>query len=238
MATHAPSATIQLQKAPMEPYGPPPMSLNVGSIGATVWPEVTHQAAPRHTSSPPSVTMNAGTPSQAMTKPCSPPISAPMPTPTPSAASHIHSLSAPMYRARYCVCATPMHIAAKPRMEPTDRSMFRVTMTSTMPVDMIATDEVCTDRFHRFRGDMKRPPDRRSKAIQISSSAPIMPSMRVSISVARKKRARAPSSLARAPALPVPSTGPAEVSLVIPAFAPAPGGATPAGSAVGFTAMR
>ena len=30
------------------------------SIGATVWPVVTHQAAPRQTSRPPSVTMKDG----------------------------------------------------------------------------------------------------------------------------------------------------------------------------------
>ena len=35
---------------------------------------------------------------------------------------------------------------------PTDRSMLRVTMISTIPVAMIATTAVCTDRFHRFRG--------------------------------------------------------------------------------------
>ena len=46
--------------APIEPPGPPPISLNVASIGATVWPLVTHQAAPRHTRRPPSVTMKDG----------------------------------------------------------------------------------------------------------------------------------------------------------------------------------
>ena len=35
---------------------------------------------------------------------------------------------------------------------PTDRSMFRVTMISTIPVAMIATTAVWTDRFHRFLG--------------------------------------------------------------------------------------
>ena len=38
------------------------MSLKVESSGATVCPLVTHQAAPRQTKRPPSVTMKAGTP--------------------------------------------------------------------------------------------------------------------------------------------------------------------------------
>ena len=53
--------TTQLQVAPIEPAGPPPISWKVASSGATVWPLVTHQAAPRQTSRPPSVTMKAGT---------------------------------------------------------------------------------------------------------------------------------------------------------------------------------
>ena len=44
-------------------------------------------------------------------------------------------------------------------MEPTERSMFRETMTSTIPVAMIPTAAVCTDRFQRFRGVRKVPPD-------------------------------------------------------------------------------
>ena len=47
----------------------------------------------------------------------------------------------------------------KPRIDPTDRSMLRDTMISTMPVAMIATAAVWTDRFHRLRGDRNRPPE-------------------------------------------------------------------------------
>ena len=83
-----------------------------------------------------------------------------------------------------------MIMPRKPSIEPTDRSMLRVTMTSTMPAAMIATDEVCTDRFQRLRGVRNKPPERTCKAIQIAASAPIMPSMRVSSSVALRKRAR------------------------------------------------
>ena len=54
--------TAQLQAAPIAPSGPPPMSRNRASSGATVCPLVTHQAAPRQTKSPPSVTMNDGMP--------------------------------------------------------------------------------------------------------------------------------------------------------------------------------
>ena len=37
--------------------------------------------------------------------------------------------------------------------------MLRETMTSTIPVAMIATEEVCTERFQRFRGVRKVPPE-------------------------------------------------------------------------------
>ena len=37
--------------------------------------------------------------------------------------------------------------------------MLRETMTSTIPVAMIPTEEVCTERFHRLRGVRKVPPE-------------------------------------------------------------------------------
>ena len=60
--------------------------------------------------------------------------------------------------------------------------MLRVTMTSTMPVAMIATEAVWTDRFQRLRGVRNTPPERMSKPIQMTASAASMPSMRTSIS--------------------------------------------------------
>ena len=57
-----------------------------------------------------------------------------------------------------------MTMPTKPRIEPTDRSILRVTMTSTMPVAMTATDAVCTDRFHRLRGVRNSPPEKMLKA--------------------------------------------------------------------------
>ena len=48
----------------------------------------------------------------------------------------------------------------KPTIDPIDRSMFRDTMIRTMPVVMTATAADWTDRFHRLRGDRKRPSDR------------------------------------------------------------------------------
>ena len=77
-----------------------------------------------------------------------------------------------------------MIMPVTPRMEPTDRSMWRVTMTSTMPVAITATEAVCTDRFHRLRGVRKVPPDRMWKPIQMTASAPIMPRKRTSTSSA------------------------------------------------------
>jgi hypothetical protein len=43
------------------------------------------------------------------------------------------------------------------RSEPTDRSMWRVTMMNTMPVAMIATETVWIVRLKMFRGVRKRP---------------------------------------------------------------------------------
>ncbi len=62
MPMHATTAITQLQKAPMLPREPPPSSWNVESIGAMVRPLAMAHAAPRHTSKPPRVTMNDGTP--------------------------------------------------------------------------------------------------------------------------------------------------------------------------------
>ena len=50
-----------------------------------------------------------------------------------------------------------MDIAITPIIDPTERSMLRVTITSTMPVAMIPMEEVCTDRFQRLRGVKKAP---------------------------------------------------------------------------------
>ena len=65
-----------------------------------------------------------------------------------------------------------MIMPMKPSIEPTDRSMLRVTMTSTMPVAMMATEAICTDRFHRLRGvrkqaarqDVEADPDQQQRA--------------------------------------------------------------------------
>ena len=54
-------------------------------------------------------------------------------------------------------CATPMIVETKPMIEPTERSMWRMTMTSTMPVAMIAIDDVWTLKFHKLRGVRNRP---------------------------------------------------------------------------------
>jgi hypothetical protein len=50
-----------------------------------------------------------------------------------------------------------MIIAQKPSMDPTDRSMWRVMITSTMPQAMMPMLAVWTDRFHRLRGVRNAP---------------------------------------------------------------------------------
>ena len=54
-----------------------------------------------------------------------------------------------------------MIMPMKPSIEPTERSMLRVTMTSTMPAAMMATGDDCTDKFHKLRGVRNRPPESR-----------------------------------------------------------------------------
>lgn len=90
-----------------------------------------------------------------------------------------------------------MIMPVTPRMEPTDRSMWRITMTSTMPVDMTAMEELWTDRFQRLRGVRNVPSARKSNAIQMTARAPIIPRKRMSISSAPRNEVGA---LAGAPA--------------------------------------
>ena len=100
--------------------------------------------------------------------------------------------------------------------------MWRMTMTSTMPVVITAMVEVWTVRIQRLREVRNEPPKRpplpggvmplmMSKPTQITASAAIMPSMRVSISVARRNRVMTPSSLC---------AGPPRVRHVVTAYSP------------------
>src|SRR5258705_88224 len=60
--------------------------------------------------------------------------------------------------------------------------MLRERMIRTMPVVMIATAADWTDRFHRFRGVRKRPPDSMLKASHRMTRAATSPSRRLSTS--------------------------------------------------------
>ena len=113
-----------------------------------------------------------------------PPRNKPSRSPTASVKIQVSGYSKPSSLGNKSAWVTPMTIPIKPSIEPMDKSIFRVTMTSTMPVAMMATDDDCTERFHRLRGVRNRPPESTSNATQISSSAPIMPSIRMSSSVA------------------------------------------------------
>ena len=70
-----------------------------------------------------------------------------------------------------------------PSIDPTDRSMLRDTMISTMPVAMIAIEALWTDRFQRLRAVRKSPPEMTSKPTQMIAVATTMPNRRTSISV-------------------------------------------------------
>ena len=60
-----------------------------------------------------------------------------------------------------------MNMPVKPSVDPIDRSMLRDTMMRTMPVAMIATAALWTDRFHRLRGVRNRPSDTMLNTTQI-----------------------------------------------------------------------
>ena len=66
------------------------------------------------------------------------------------------SLAPSIGRMEFCNKApkTPMN----PIWEPTERSIWRETITRTMPHDMIPTTATCSDRLKRLRGVRKVPP--------------------------------------------------------------------------------
>src|SRR2546422_5439772 len=72
--------------------------------------------------------------------------------------------------------------------------MLRDTMIRTIPVAMMPIEALWTERFHRFRGLRNVPPDRMSNAIQITASAAIIPSIRVSTSSGRSTPATGPNA--------------------------------------------
>ena len=195
MATQRTRPSVQLGHSPSAPIRvptvPPPSIWKVVSSGAMVWPCAYRKSRPRQTRRPPRVTMKEGTPPNATMKPWSPPMSAPRAIPTSSARIQVYGCSSPS--PRLCGSHTAWNIAIvyprKPSIDPTERSMLRDTMISTMPVAMIPIEALWTDRFQRLRGLRKVPPDTMSKAIQITASAATIPSMRVSTSSGRSSPA-------------------------------------------------
>ena len=177
--------TTQLHVAPIEPRAPPPSRWNVWSIGAMVWPLAVAHATPRQTSSPPRVTMNEGMRPKATRKPANAPMTAPRRSPPARVTIQVSGWSNPHRAGSHSAWASAMAMPTTASTDPTDRSMLRVTMTSTIPVAMIPTEAVCTDRFHRFRAVRNVPPDRMWNPTQMTASATSIPSSRVSTSVAR-----------------------------------------------------
>ena len=117
--------------------------------------------------------------------PCAPPIAAPSAIPMARATIHVYQRPNPRSNVLgiHSVWTIAIVYARKPSSEPTDRSMLRDTMMSTMPVAMMAIDELWTDRFQRLRAVRKSPPDLMLKPSQMTASAATIPNMRMSISV-------------------------------------------------------
>ena len=79
--------------------------------------------------------------------------------PTARVMTQIQELPKPITGGSHSTWSMAITIPTVPTMEPTERSMLRETMTSTIPVAMIAIAEVWTERFHRLRGVMNVPPE-------------------------------------------------------------------------------
>ena len=122
---------------PSDPNDPPPIREKVSSSGAIVLPPATRNAAPRQTSRPPSVTMKDGMPRKAISTPWKAPISVPIAMPKMTVMIQIDGWPMPRAGASHSTCNSPMYIPTIPMIEPTDRSMFRVMITRTIPVAMI-----------------------------------------------------------------------------------------------------
>ncbi len=116
--------------------------------------------------------------------------------PTANAMIQVIELLKPMMSGRISFCTMAITMARNPSSEPTERSMLRDTMMSTMPVAITATEAVCTDRLKRLRGVRKLPPkmesppwpktlERMSNMIQAKASAIISPNSRPSTSAER-----------------------------------------------------
>ena len=78
----------------------------------------------------------------------------------------IHHVAAPSI-GRDSVCSSAPKTPMKPICEPTERSIWRETMTSTMPHAMMPTTATCSDRLKRLRAVRKMPPVRTSRPSQI-----------------------------------------------------------------------
>ncbi len=74
---------------------------------------------------------------------------------------HIAQWSKPSQSGRILACSMAIAMPTAPSTDPTERSMLRDTMISTMPVAMMATVAVCTERFHKLRGVRNVPPDQK-----------------------------------------------------------------------------
>ena len=75
--------------------------------------------------------------------------------------------------AKWKTCNVPVATATVESIEPIDKSSWRITMSSNMPVDIMAIEAVWFNRFHKLRGVMNEPPK-----IKPSESKPMVENMR------------------------------------------------------------
>jgi len=88
----------------------------------------------------------------------------------------------PKVSGKICVCIIAITAEVVASRAPTLRSMWRLTITKTMPQAMIATDTVWIVRLKILRGVRKRPSVNQLNPMQRMNKAPIMPRRRISSS--------------------------------------------------------
>src|SRR6266545_659913 len=149
---------------------PLPMSLNPSGSPPTVAPSSTTRVKPRKSSMLARVTMKAGMPTYATQKPCQAPMSAPRARQRITARNHGTSC---------LVIKIAPTAPTNAATEPTDRSMWRATTTSTIPMARIRIWAFWTTRLETLSGLSRMPSVVIWNRITIAAKAMIMPYWRM-----------------------------------------------------------
>ena len=155
---------------PISGRKPLPIFLKLVGRPPTVAPSRTTSVRPRKSSMLDSVTMNAGIPTYATQKPCQAPIAAPRMR---------HSTTARNHGTSCLVIRIAQTAPTNAATEPTDRSMWRATITITMPMARIRIWAFWTTRLETLIGLSSTPSVVIWNRMTIAARAMIMPYWRM-----------------------------------------------------------